>query len=101
MWIDHFLFISKFRVPNKIYSDGGLEFIYSATSEFLKTWDMTHRLASVYYTMNGRAELAIKQTKLLLRSNIDASESLDNDSFLSAILHLKNTPNNDCQVSSA
>ena len=37
----------------------------------------------------------------MLRSNVDASGSLDNDKFLSALLHLRNTPDSDCQVSPA
>ena len=61
-----------------------------------------HQIASAYYPKsNGRAEVAAKQPKTLLKSNVDASASLDNDKFISAMLHLRNTPDRDCQVSPA
>ena len=68
---------SRFGVPEEISSDGGPEF----TKEFLRNWDVTHRIPSAYYPRsNGRAKV-IKQAKMLLRSNVDASESLENDKF--------------------
>ena len=93
---------SRFEVPEEISSDGGPEFTFSATKEFLKTWDVTHQISSAYYPRsNGRADVAVKQAKRLLRLNVDASGILDNDKFLSAMLHLRNTPDSDCQVSLA
>ena len=74
----------------------------SSTKEFLKTWDVTHRVALAYYPRsNGRAEVAVKQAKRLLRSNGTESGSLDSDRFLSAMLQLRNTPDSDCEVSPA
>ena len=93
---------SRFGVPEEISSDGGPEFSSSSTNEFLKTWDVTHRIASAYYPRsNGRAEVAVKQAKRLLRSNVNESGSLDSDKFLTAMLQLRNTPDSDCQVSPA
>ena len=84
----------------EVSSDGGPKLTSSATKEFLKTWNFTHRISSAYYPIsNGRAKVAVKQAKRLLRSNLDASRSLDNDKFLSAMLHLRNAPDSNCQVS--
>ena len=78
---------STFGVPTEISSDGRPEFTTSAMSEFLKSWDIVHRLSSAYYLQsNGRAEVAVKSAKRLLRSNINASGSLDNDNLLRAML---------------
>ena len=93
---------SRFGVPEEISSEGRPEFSFSATKEFLKTWDVTHRIATAYYPRsNGRAEVAVKQAKRLLRPNIDATGSPDNDKFLIAMIHLRNTPDSDNQVSPA
>ena len=74
----------------------------SSTKEFLKTWDVTYRRASAYYPRsNGRVEVAVKQAKRLLRSNVNKSGSLDSDKFLGAMLQLRNTPYSDCQVAPA
>ena len=40
---------------------------------------------------NGRAEVVVKSTKRLLRSNTSPSGSLDSDKFLFAMLQLRNT----------
>ena len=91
---------SRFGVPEEISSDGGLEFTFSATKEFLRTWDVTHRIFSAYYPRsNGRAEVAVKHAKRLLRSNVDDSGSLDNIKLLSAMFYLRNTSDSDFQVS--
>ena len=73
---------SRFGVPEEVSSDGGPEFTFSATREFLKTWDVTHRIASTYYPRsNGRAELAVRQAKRLLRSNDPHQEAWTMISF--------------------
>ena len=46
-------------------------------------------------------EVAVKQAKRLLRSNVNKSGSLDSDKFLGAMLQLRNTPYSDCQVAPA
>ena len=93
---------SRFGVPEEISSAGGLEFSSSSTKEFLKTWDVIHRIASAYYLRsNGKAEIAVKQAKRLLRFNVNESGSLKSDKFFSTMLQLRNTPDSDCQVSPA
>ena len=95
-------FFSIFGVPTELSSDGGPEFASSVTSSFLKTWDVVHRISSAYHPRsNGRAEVAVKTAKRLLRSNVNASGSLDNDKFLRAMLQLRNTPDPDCKLSPA
>ena len=62
---------SRFGVPKKISSDGEPEFTSIATKELLRTWNVTHWISSAYYPRSngrdGRAEVAFKQAKRLLR----------------------------------
>ena len=78
------------------------EFTASATEDFLKRWNIRHRLSSSYLPQsNGRTEVAVKSVKWLLQSNIDPSRSLNTEKFLKAMLQLCNTPNPDCRLSPA
>ena len=91
---------STFGVPHELSSDGGPEFSSSETAKFLKDWNVHHRISSAHYAeSNGRAEVSVKSTKRLLRSNIGRSGSLDNDNLLRAMLQLRNTPDPDCNIS--
>ena len=72
------------------------------TTDFLKRWKVKHRISSAYHPQsNGRAEVAVKSAKRLLRSNVGPNGSLDNDKLLRALLQLRNTPDPDCRVSPA
>ena len=96
------LFFRTFGVPDEIASDGGPEFTAETTKRFLAQWDIHHRLSSAYYPQsNGRAEVAVKSAKRLLRTNVGPTGSLNTDKFLRAILQLRNTPDPDCKVSPA
>ena len=93
---------STFGVPYEISSDGGPEFVSDETTKFLRRWNVSHRISSAYYPRsNGRAEVAVKSAKRLLRANVGPSGSLDNDGLLRALLQLRNTPDSDCDVSPA
>ena len=93
---------ATFGVPEELSSDGGPEFTASLTKSFLQKWGVHHRKSSAYHAQsNGRAEVAVKSAKRLLRSNVDMSGSLDNDMFLKALLQLRNTPDPDCRISPA
>ena len=94
---------STFGVPQELSSDGGPEFISDVTRRFLKDWDVAHRISSAYYPQsNGRAEVAVKSAKRLLRANVEhRSGSLNSDKFLRAMLQLRNTPDPDCSLSPA
>ena len=70
-------FFSKSGVSNEILSEGCADYRSNATSEFLKTWDVTHKLTSSYYPMSiGRGKVAVKKATRLLRSNIDTPRIL-------------------------
>ena len=93
---------ATFGVPDQLSSDGGPEFMAGATKEFLKRWNVDHRISSAYHPQsNGRAEVAVKTAKRLLRSNIGPNGSLDNDKLLRALLQMRNTPDPDCNLSPA
>ena len=95
-------FFGTFGVPEEISSDGGPEFTASSTQDFLRRWGVRHRISSAYFPQsNGRAEVAVKTAKRLLMSNTGPTGSLDQDSFLNAMLQLRNTPDPDCNISPA
>ena len=92
----------RFGVPVELASDGGPEFVASKTKEFFNTWGIDHRLSSAYHPQsNGRAEVAVKTAKRLLRNNTGPSGTLNTDEFLLAMLQLRNTPDPDCKLSPA
>ena len=64
-------FFTTFGVPEELSSDGGPEFTADSTKKFLKQWDVRHRISSAYFPQsNGRAEVAVKAAKRLLRMNV-------------------------------
>ena len=95
-------YFATFGVPEEISSDGGPEFTAFVTQDFMRKWDIKHCVSSAYFPQsNGRAEVAVKAAKRLLMSNISPNGDLNNDSFLRALLQLRNTPNPDCNLSPA
>lgn len=95
-------FFAMFGVPMELSSDGGPEFSAGCTQDFLQRWGVRHRVSSAYFPQsNGRAEVAVKTAKRLLMTNTGPTGSLDHDSFLHAILQLRNTPDPDCSISPA
>ena len=93
---------SCYGIPTELASDGGPEFVSHKTEEFLVNWGVDHRLSSAYHPQsNGRAEVAVKTVKRLLKSNTGPNGSLNNDNFLRALLQLRNTPDSDCNLSPA
>ena len=50
---------------------------------------------------NGRAEVAVKKAKRLLKTCIGPNGSLNNDQFMMGMLQLRNTPDPDCKLSPA
>ena len=90
-------------VSEEVWTDGGPQ-LGSSTEfkDFLKNWGVKHRLSSVDYPQsNGRAELAVKSAKRLLRENTTPDGSLDNDRAARAILQHRNTPVKDLGMSPA
>ena len=95
-------YFATFGVLEEISSDGGPEFTAFVTQDFMRKWDIKHRGSSAYFPQsNERAEVAVKAAKRLLMSNISPNGDLNNDSFLRALLQLRNTPDPDCDLSPA
>ena len=95
-------YFATFGVPEEIFSDGGPEFTAFVTQDFMRKWVIKHRVSSAYFPQsNGRAEVAVKAAKRLFISNISPNGDLNNDSFLRALLQLRNTPDPDCDLSPA
>ena len=91
-----------YGASSELASDGGAEYVASATQKFLSQWGVRHRLASAYHPhSNQRAELGTKIAKRLIRENTDQSGSLDNDSFAHLMLNYRNTPCRDTKLSPA
>ena len=89
-------YFGTFGVPDEVSTDGGPEFTAYATQQFFITWGVKHRVSSAYFPQsNGRAEVAVKAAKCLLMANVSPSGDLNNDSFLRALLQLRNTPDPD------
>ena len=64
--------VLSFERPKDLRSDGGPEFSAARTSEFLKRWEVIHILSSAYFPQsNGRAEVAVRITKQLLKIMLD------------------------------
>ena len=95
-------FFDIFAVPEEISSDGGPEFTAFVTKDFMRKWDIKHGVSSAYFLLfNGHAEVAVKAGKRIFMSNISPNGDLNNDSFLRALLQLRNTPDPDCNLSPA
>ena len=93
---------TTFGISLEVASDGGPEYIATATDKFLKDWGVRHRLSSSYFPhSNQRAELGVKSAKRMLRENVSTNGSLDTDSFKRALLNHRNTPDRDTGVSPA
>ena len=86
------LFAAK-GIPDILSSDGGTKFTAGETQAFLKTWGVTHRLSSAHYPQsNGRAKVAVKSVKRLLRDHCTPSGKLDTDAYMMGIMAHHNTP---------
>ena len=93
---------TTFGIPLNLSSDGGSEFTATATSNFLSRWGVYHRVSAAYYPRsNGRAEVAVKKAKRLLKGCIGPGGTLNNDQFMTGMLQLRNTPDPDCKLSPA
>ena len=83
---------TSFGTPEKLFSDGGLPFQASDVKEFLARWKVDHVTSSASYPQgNGRAELAVKTAKRILRNNT-SNGSLNCDKASRALLQFRNTP---------
>ena len=84
---------SQFGVPEQLSFDGGPPFDSYEWKQFLLQWDIAARLSSANYPQsNGRAELAVKSCRRMLRNNVDGSGNVDTTKMLQALLQYRNTP---------
>ena len=91
-----------FGVPVELSSGGGPEFKSQELNNFLQRWGVNHRKSSAYNPRsNGRAEVAVKAMKRLLRDNIGPSGELDTEKYVRAVLQFRNTPDPDSGLSPA
>ena len=93
---------TSYGVAEDASTDGGPQFKSHEFEEFLKHWGVKHRLSSAYYPQsNGRAELAVKAAKRIIRDNTLPNGSLDSDKATRALLQHRNTPLADLGMSPA
>ena len=93
---------ATFAMPEEIYSDCDPEFTAFVRQDFMRKWDIKHRVSSAYFPQsNAPAKVAVKAAKRLFMSNISPNGDLNIDSFLRALLQLHNIPDPDCDLSSA
>ena len=91
----------RYGRPERLDTDGGLQFQAESLKKFLKTWGVEHRISSPYYPQsNGRAEIGVRTAKRLLKENSD-NGTLNNDKVACAILNYHNTPLRDTPMSPA
>lgn len=84
---------SNYGIPETLTTDGGPEFSSHLTKEFLKRWNVHHRVASAYNPhANCRAEIGVKTIKRLIAGNLGPGGNLDADSFHRALLTYRNNP---------
>ncbi len=85
---------AQFGVPEELSFDGGPPFDSYEWKQFLIQWDIDTRLSSANYPQsNGRAELAVKSCRRMLRGNIDGHGNVDTHEMMKALLQYRNTPN--------
>ena len=90
---------TTYGIPDELSSDGGPEFIASATRIFLQQWGVHHRLSSVAFPhSNCRVEIGVKSMKRLITNNTGLNNI---DDFQQAILQYRNTPDRDTKLSPA
>ena len=72
----------------------------NGAQDFFRLWRFQHCLSSAYFPQsNGRAEVAVKMTKRLLRENTSSDGTLDSDKLVRALLQCRNTPDRESKLS--
>ena len=87
------MLFGMYGAPEELATDGGPPFNAYDFKSFLATWGVHLRLSSAYYAQsNGRAELAVKTSKRILRDNTGPGGNIDTDKVTRALLQQRNTP---------
>jgi hypothetical protein len=96
-------FVSLFSIPEKIYSDGGPQFLKDGEFDtWCKDWGIKLVRSSPYMPRsNGVAEAAVKEMKKLIRANLTTSANIDTQSLLAGLIMFRNTPRNPTNKSPA
>jgi hypothetical protein len=82
-----------FGIPAILSTDGASVFTSAQLQLFCNRWGIIQRVSSAYHPKsNKRAEVGIKSAKRLVRDNLHANGSLDNDQFARALLTHRNNP---------
>lgn len=84
---------ATYGIPDTLTSDGGPQFSSHLTANFLKAWNVEHRISSAYNPhANCRAEHGVKTMKRLIAGNTTSNGDLAVDKFHKAILQYRNSP---------
>ena len=95
------LFVA-YGVSEELSTDGGPQFTSAGFQQFLQLWCVKHRLSSAEYPQsNGRAEVAVKSAKRMIRDNLSPDGGLNNNKVAQALLQYRNTPLPDIGLSPA
>ena len=95
-------FFTRWGVPEEISLDGAPNYTSKEITDWLKSWGVTCRISSAYYPQsNGRAEVAVKCLKRLLRGNTGPRGAINNDKTAKALMQFRNTPLRDINKSPA
>ena len=82
-----------YGAPERLFTDGGMQFQAQEFGSFLKRWKVHHVTSSAFYPQgNSRAELAVKTAKRLLQENVAPDGSLNTEKVSRALLQYRNTP---------
>ena len=93
-------YFATFGVSEEVSTDGGPDFTAFATQQFFTTCVAKDRVSSAKMVCH-RAKMAVKAAKRPLMANVSPSGDLNNDSFLPALLQLRNNPDPNCDMSPA
>ena len=86
-------YFARWGAPESISTDGGTNLTSEEVSKFMGCWDVAMRTSSAHFPQsNGRAEVAVKSAKRLLRDNTTPGGSLNINKFAKAMLQYLNTP---------
>ena len=85
-------FFCQHRVP-EISVDGGTSLVSYDMREFFRRWGVEIRQSSAHYPQsNGRAEVAVKTAKRILREKLGSNGTLATERVVLALLQYHNTP---------
>ncbi|KAK3888979.1 hypothetical protein Pcinc_006984 [Petrolisthes cinctipes] len=85
-------YFQRWGAPESISTDGGTNLTSEEMSNFLERWGVERRVSSAHFPQsNGRAEVAVKSAKRLLRANTGGGGSLRTDKVSVALLQYLNT----------